>query len=163
MRPKFRKLKIMDQGQIELSGNAINFASVVPTPELFPVEEFKSILNEVLDRDRGNAFGYQESQGFYPLRESVAQYFLHYGITTDADHIQVISGAQQGIDIIAKSLLNYADFVITENSYVYRGNGCIQVTRCQNYSRKYRDRRNIHIPTAAGHPKISSQIDLRYA
>ncbi len=109
------ELKIMDQGQIQLTGNAINFASAVPTPELFPVEEFKSILNEVLDRDRGNAFGYQESQGFYPLRESVAQYFLHYGITTDADHIQVISGAQQGIDIIAKSLLKYGDFVITEN------------------------------------------------
>lgn len=109
------ELKMMDQGQVQLSADAINFASVVPTPELFPVEDFKSILNEVLDRDRGNAFGYQESQGFYPLRESVSQYFLQCGITTDADHIQVISGAQQGIDIIAKSLLNFGDYVITEN------------------------------------------------
>jgi len=36
-----------------------------PKSSLFPVENFKLVLNEVLDRDRGNAFDYQDSQGYY--------------------------------------------------------------------------------------------------
>lgn len=108
-------LDMMDRGQLEVAGDAINLASVTPTPELFPIDDFKAILNEVLDRDGGNAFGYQESQGFYPLRESVAIYLGLNGIKTHPDEIQVISGAQQGIDILAKSLLKFGDPILTES------------------------------------------------
>jgi len=109
------ELDIMDHGQVKITADTINFASAIPTPELFPVEDFKKILNEVLDRDRGNAFGYHESQGFFPLRESICGYLEKNGIKADINNIQIISGAQQGIDIVAKSLLNYGDYVITEN------------------------------------------------
>ncbi len=108
-------LNIMDQGRLQIPAGAYNFASAIPNPELFPVEDFKNILNEVLDRDGGSAFGYQESQGFFTLRESLAIYLKQKGIEADEGSIQVISGAQQGIDIIAKSLLNPGDYVITEN------------------------------------------------
>lgn len=30
------------------------------------------VLIEVLDRDKGHAFGYQDSQGFLPLRQAIA-------------------------------------------------------------------------------------------
>jgi len=108
-------LNIMDQGRLQIPAGTINFASIIPSPDLFPVEDFKSLLNEVLDRDGGQTFAYQESQGHFPLRESLSLYLKYKGITADEDNIQVISGAQQGIDIIAKSLLNPGDFVITEN------------------------------------------------
>ena len=31
------------------------------------------------------------------------------------DDLQIISGAQQGIDIVSRALLNYGDYVFTEN------------------------------------------------
>ena len=98
-----------------LNTRSINFASTAPTPDLFPVDDFKIVLNEVLDRDKGKAFIYQESEGYYPLRESIKAYIQNYGINTDIENIQIISGAQQGIDILSKSLVEYGDIVFTES------------------------------------------------
>ena len=95
--------------------NCLDFATVMPPPDLLPIDDFKNVLIEVLDRDQGNAFSYQDSQGFEPLRKSIAAYLKEKGIKAQADNVQIISGAQQGIDIVAKSLLNYGDYVFTEN------------------------------------------------
>lgn len=92
----------------------INFASSTPDPALFPIREFKDILNEVLDRDGGFAFGYQDSQGYYPLRRAIAEYLDENGIKISPDSVQIISGAQQGIDIVAKALVNMGDVVLVE-------------------------------------------------
>lgn len=94
--------------------NAINFASSSSNPDLFPVEQFKVHFNTVLERDKGDAFSYQESQGYLPLRKSICDYLTDFNIKTAPDKIQIISGAQQGIDIISKSLLNIGDVVFVE-------------------------------------------------
>ncbi|MEG1255919.1 PLP-dependent aminotransferase family protein [Clostridium sp.] len=108
--------KLMASGHIKITSNAINFASATPDPSIFPFESFKSALNEVLDRDKGYAFGYQESNGYKPLRESLCDYFLRESnINATPISIQIVSGAQQGIDIIGKALLRPGDYVITEN------------------------------------------------
>ncbi|MDF2613732.1 MAG: PLP-dependent aminotransferase family protein [Clostridia bacterium] len=94
----------------------IDFASASPHPGIFPTETFKQYLVEVIDRDKGFAFGYQESNGFAPLRDVLAKFLeTTYNTYTTPDLIQIVSGAQQGIDIIAKSLLHAGDTVITEN------------------------------------------------
>jgi len=104
-----------EQEQINIREDMISFASATPTYDLFPVEDFKDLLNEVLDRDRGEVFGYHESQGYYPLRKSLANYLAEYDIDTNPDHIQIISGAQQGIDIISKAFVEYNDTVLVES------------------------------------------------
>lgn len=108
-------LNLINNGHIKINENTINFASATPSSNLFPVENFKLVLNEVLDRDLGNAFSYQDSQGFYPLRSSVCGLLKESAISCTQDNIQIISGAQQGIDIIAKALLRQGDYVITES------------------------------------------------
>ncbi len=108
-------LSFIEQGQIQIQKNMINFASATPMSGLFPVGEFKRALNEVLDRDGGHAFDYQESRGYFPLRKALIEYVEEYNILASIDSIQIISGAQQGIDIAAKALLNYDDVVIIES------------------------------------------------
>lgn len=100
--------------RFEGSEKTINFATATPRANLFPVTDFKKSLNAVLDRDMGEAFSYQEVKGYYPLRESILMYLDKQGIETSIEQIQVISGAQQGLDIVAKSVLNYNDVVIVE-------------------------------------------------
>lgn len=107
--------RLMNQGRMKIEDYMINFASGTPSAELFPVEDFKIAINEALDRDQGYAFGYQEGQGYYPLREMLKEYISEKGMLEEAENIHIISGAQQGIDIVAKALLNYGDFVLTEN------------------------------------------------
>lgn len=113
--PLDEDFRMMDRGQMQIKVNTISFASATPTSDLFPVEDFKILINEVLDRDKGDAFGYQESQGYYPLRESLVDYLKSYNIDTSPDNIQIISGAQQGIDVISKAFINFKDSVVLEN------------------------------------------------
>lgn len=106
--------------QIFIPHQGINFASATPTPEIFPVGDFKRLLNLVLDRDGGHAFGYQESQGWPPLREAMQEYLGQIGIAARLENIHIISGAQQGIDLAAKILVRHGDTVLVE-SPTYHG------------------------------------------
>ena len=94
--------------------DVINFANTVASQELFPVEKFKAIFSEVLERDGGEAFTYQDSQGYEPLRESLCDYFEEYGIKTSADKLLIVSGAQQGLDIVSKVMISAGDTIFVE-------------------------------------------------
>ena len=113
--PKLSMQQITSQ-HLHLEHNQINFASATPEPSIFPIASFKHYLNYVLDRDQGYAFGYQESNGYEPLRESLCQYLKrHQKLEVSPNSIQIVSGAQQGIDIIGKTLLGSGDCVFVED------------------------------------------------
>lgn len=98
----------------KLAADVINMNTIALNPDIISIQQFKRLMNEVLDRDGGHAFGYQEAQGFMPLRKSIARYLAHSGIKASFDRLQIISGAQQGIDIVARALLTNGDYVFTE-------------------------------------------------
>ena len=109
-------IELMIGGVLPISKDSINFATVSPTPEIFPIAQFKQALVEVLDRDKGNAFLYPEINGYEPFRESICNFLQgNYNITVSKDQIQVISGGQQGIDIITKALISQGDTILVEN------------------------------------------------
>lgn len=104
----------LDQGQVEVPAGAVNFASATPDPDLLPVTMIQHLINRVIERDGGHAFAYEDARGYPPLRAAVAASLERLGIPTDADAVQVLSGGQQGIDVVAKSLLNAGDAVVVE-------------------------------------------------
>ena len=99
----------------------VDLATASPSPERFPTEAFKALLAEVLDRDGGYAFDYQESAGWPPLREAVADWLAEtQGIRADPRDVIVVSGAQQGVDLCARALLAPGDRALVEDP-AYRG------------------------------------------
>lgn len=102
----FKKLSIEELRQ------SIDFSGESTSSSYFPVQDFKEILNEVLDRDGAEALMYQESLGYKGLRKEINKEFWSNELTLD--DILIVSGAQQGIDIVAKSLINVNDNVIIE-------------------------------------------------
>jgi DNA-binding transcriptional MocR family regulator len=102
-----------------ITDEAINFAKSSASPDLFPGKEFQGFLNEVLERDKGYAFSYQDIAGYEPLREIICAHLLKYGIRTGADRVQIINGAQQGIDLISKALLSHGDTLFVEKPTYY--------------------------------------------
>lgn len=84
-------------------------------PALFPTATLKDFIGRIIDRDGPEAFTADGIEGYRPLREAVAESLKEEGIWTDAGHIQIVSGSQQGIDIAARSLLRHGSFVIAEN------------------------------------------------
>lgn len=107
--------KLVDQGYVYYSDDLANFASGTPSEELFPVEHFKEAINYVLDHDKGFAFGYIDSKGDLSLRELINKKIIKEKFLVTTDEIQIISGAQQGIDIVAKALLDSGDCVLVES------------------------------------------------
>ncbi len=115
----------------EAGPGIINFTSTSLPQELFPVDEFKSAFDSLLDRERGNAFGNMDAQGFFPLRESLCKYLEIYGINQTPDNIQVLSGAQQGIDTVSKAMASYGDVVFMEKPTFYGAAGSFLSRGCQ--------------------------------
>ena len=93
----------------------INMSSISLDPGIISIATFQKAINCVLERDGGYAFSYQESQGFFPLRESITEELAGKKIHVSPRNVQIISGAQQGIDIAARALLQRGDTVFMEN------------------------------------------------
>lgn len=92
--------------------NAIDFAGETNSEVIFPIEEFKVIINKVLDRDGVSALTLQNPYGYYELRNTINESFWNKSL--NIDNILIVSGAQQGIDIVSKAILNINDNVIVE-------------------------------------------------
>lgn len=90
----------------------IDFTGENACSDFFPVSSFKNVLNEVLDRDGAEALAYQELLGYIGLRDSINKFFWNEKL--DNDNILIVSGAQQGIDIVSKAMININDNVIIE-------------------------------------------------
>src|SRR4029077_17032859 len=87
-----------------------------PAPELFPVEQFARACQEVLADDGPAAPQYSVTEGDAPLRQWVSEYLLDtIALECTADQVLIISGSQQGLDLIGKVLLDPGDTVIIEN------------------------------------------------
>lgn len=90
----------------------IDFSGETVSEFLFPIEEFKKIINKVLDRDGMEALISQSSLGYEKLRRTINDVFWHNRL--ENEDILIVSGAQQGIDIASKAILNINDNVIVE-------------------------------------------------
>ncbi|MBD7909744.1 MULTISPECIES: PLP-dependent aminotransferase family protein [Clostridium] len=92
--------------------DAIDFAGETTGEVLFPIEDFKDIINRVLDRDGVEALISQNALGYEKLRGTINKAF--WNNTLQDEDILIVSGAQQGIDIASKAMLNINDNVIVE-------------------------------------------------
>ncbi|HSQ88161.1 PLP-dependent aminotransferase family protein [Romboutsia sp.] len=102
----------------------IHFDSGNPSTNMFPIQDFKSAVNMALSEEGSSIFEYDEGLGFDDLRQKIVGYLEDKGIRTTKENVQVISGAQQGIDIVCKGLINYSDVVFVEEPTY---SGAIQV------------------------------------
>jgi DNA-binding transcriptional MocR family regulator len=92
----------------------ISFAQAAPAPETFPVREFGRMIQHALAQAGAALFDYGISQGDASLREQLAVYLLERSIQACTDHILVVAGAQQGMDIVLRVLLNPGDTILVE-------------------------------------------------
>ena len=97
-----------------ITDDYINFADMATEAALFPVAAFKRAFDAVMDRDGAEAFGYHGSRGYGPLRESLCQIPEALAVKSTPEQVHVISGAEQGLNILANALLSPGDTVFAE-------------------------------------------------
>ncbi len=95
--------------------DVLSFAGGLPAPELFPVEEIAAAHAEVLSKDGSFALQYSTTEGYGPLREWIAQNLANRSMTVKPSEVLITSGSQQGLDLVARILLDPGDVVLVEN------------------------------------------------
>jgi len=92
----------------------ISFAGGMPSPATFPQAEFSRAFDAVMRNDGAAALQYGPTNGYAPLREWIAESLSGPSVRIAADQVLIISGSQQGLDLIGKVLLDPGDAVGVE-------------------------------------------------
>ena len=89
----------------------ISCAGGLPSSKTFPVSEFTAACTQVLTHDAHAALQYAASEGFALLREMVA---ARLPWNVDPAQILITTGSQQGLDLVAKILIDADSRVLVE-------------------------------------------------
>ncbi|HIC95644.1 TPA: aminotransferase class I/II-fold pyridoxal phosphate-dependent enzyme, partial [Candidatus Bipolaricaulota bacterium] len=92
----------------------ISFAGGFPDPATFPYKELAAIAQKVLLEDYERSLQYGATEGDRLFREAVCQWLRREGLELEREEIAVTSGAQQGLDLLAKVFLDPGDVVFCD-------------------------------------------------
>jgi len=89
--------------------NLISFAAGAPALDRFPQETFNEISQLIMQRHGLAVLGHGPGEGQPLLRHAIAR---RHGVR--AEQVLVLSGSQQGLDLIARCLLERGDVVLLD-------------------------------------------------
>jgi len=103
------------QGARRLGGPPRPFRIGTPGVDLFPVRLWSQLVNRRLRSVTSAQLDYGEAAGLRVLREAIAEHVqTARGTECGADQVVVVAGAQQGLDLVCRLLLDRGDRVWME-------------------------------------------------
>jgi 2-aminoadipate transaminase len=111
---KMRKSEIRELLKVTQDPEIISFAGGLPSPQSFPIQDLKGIVQTVLDHHGKVALQYGATQGINELREVIAERSIREGMKggVTQENIMITSGSQQALDAVGKIFLNPGDIAI---------------------------------------------------
>ena len=93
----------------------ISLAGGLPDPRVFPKEELAEIAKEVILEEGDKSLQYSPTAGVTEFREELKKYMARKGVKiSDDEDLMVLTGSQQGLDIIARTMVDPEDEIIVE-------------------------------------------------
>lgn len=93
----------------------ISLAGGNPAAELFPSDELSKIAGKILMTSPTLALQYGTTDGYPKMKECAASRAKKVNSIKDGDEILIMTGANQGIDLTAKAVINKGDKIIVED------------------------------------------------
>jgi 2-aminoadipate transaminase len=106
-----RSSAVRDLLRLTEQPHVLSLAGGLPAPELLPVERIRVAVDETLEENGAGALQYGPTEGVGTLRETVARRLGHGATAADT---LITTGSQQGLDLVARTLLDPGDVVVTE-------------------------------------------------
>ncbi|HJW57367.1 MAG TPA: PLP-dependent aminotransferase family protein [Burkholderiaceae bacterium] len=100
--------------KVTMRPEVISFAGGLPSPATFPVEQMRAAFDAVLSRQGKVALQYGPSDGYPPLREWIADSLSADGVRIMPEQVLMVSGSQQGLDLLGKVLIDEGSRVLVE-------------------------------------------------
>jgi GntR family transcriptional regulator / MocR family aminotransferase len=108
-RLRTRKLPSAIRG-LPTSQPARPFRPYEPALKAFPTDVWARVAGRRLRRASPSLLAGGDPRGYAPLREAVAAYLgSSRGVNCSADSIVILSGVQQGLDLLARALIKHGD------------------------------------------------------
>jgi 2-aminoadipate transaminase len=92
----------------------ISFAPGYPAEDQFPWQMLTEISRELLDGHDGSVLQYGPTKGSKPLRDVTVALMQARHIASTPDRVLITNGSQQGLDLLARVLLDPGDVVLME-------------------------------------------------
>lgn len=92
----------------------VSFAPGYPAEDVFPWQAFGEIARSLLGSADGSVLQYGPTRGYKPLREAVVELMRGRAIDSSAERVVVTTGSQQGLDLVARVLLDPGDVALLE-------------------------------------------------
>src|SRR5215510_2285736 len=89
--------------------DVVSFAPGYPAEDSFPWQAFSEIARELLNGADGSVLQYGPTRGFRPLRDAIVALMKQRDIETSVEKLVVTTGSQQGLDLVARVLLDPGD------------------------------------------------------
>ncbi len=117
---------IRDTTMISSRPDVISLATGIPSPELYPIELIRGLLDEALHHGGQALLQHCPTEGYEPLRSALGTWMAGEGRPVDPENVLVVAGSQQGLYLLARTLLDPGDLVVIESpTYL----GALQVFR----------------------------------
>ena len=93
----------------------ISLAGGNPASELFPSDELSKIAGKILMTSPTSALQYGTTDGYPKMKECAISRANEVDAYSEGDEVLIMTGANQGIDLTAKAIINKGDKIIVEN------------------------------------------------
>ena len=94
--------------------DVISLSVGLPAAELLPMDELRQIQEELLGSVGPGLLLHSPTEGVTAFREAICRHMVPRGIRTSPEEVLVTSGSQQGLDLVARTLLSPGDVVVVE-------------------------------------------------
>jgi 2-aminoadipate transaminase len=111
---KLQSSAIREILKVTMRPEIISFAGGLPSPETFPVEHMRAAFDKVLSRQGKVSLQYGPTDGYAPLREWIADSLSIDGARIMPEQVLMVSGSQQGLDLLGKVLIDEGSKVLVE-------------------------------------------------
>jgi GntR family transcriptional regulator / MocR family aminotransferase len=92
------------------------FMAGSPALDQFPYKAWQQVGNAVLKELKSAHLVYEDTLGYLPLRKAIASYLrMSRAVICEAEQVIVVTGSQQGLNLVAKGLLQKGDAVWMED------------------------------------------------
>jgi 2-aminoadipate transaminase len=105
---------IRKMGQMAVNPDMISFAPGYPDPVTFAWQDFQQIAADLLGARDGGTLQYGPTRGMRPLLEGLTEMLRARGIGAKVEELMVTTGSQQGLDLVARVMLDPGDVVLVE-------------------------------------------------